>query len=83
MQDLEEEGYRLAWRKRSSSSGWRITIVKSRAASLPCGKRTGTADLLRATAIHAGYQLSWQGIEKEAWNRQIRVGQWGISPRCR
>lgn len=29
MQDLEEEGYLLAWRKRSSSSGWRITIVKS------------------------------------------------------
>lgn len=29
MQDLEEEGYLVGWRKRSSSSGWRITIVKS------------------------------------------------------
>ena len=29
MQDLEEEGYLVGRRKRSSSSGWRITIVKS------------------------------------------------------
>lgn len=29
MQDLEEEGYLVGPRKRSSSSGWRITIVKS------------------------------------------------------
>lgn len=29
MQDLEEEGYLVGLRKRSSSSGWRITIVKS------------------------------------------------------
>ncbi len=28
MQDLEEEGYRLVWRTRSLSSGWRITTVK-------------------------------------------------------
>ncbi len=29
MQDLEEEGYLVGLEKRSSSSGWRITIVKS------------------------------------------------------
>ncbi len=28
-------------------------------------------------AIHAGYQLSWQGIEKRPGIRQIRMGQWG------
>ncbi|MDN8918494.1 Fic family protein, partial [Staphylococcus aureus] len=24
-------------------------------------------------AIHAGYQLSWQGIEKEAWNQANQI----------
>ncbi len=28
-------------------------------------------------AIHAGYQLSWQGIEKEAWNQANQSGAMG------
>ncbi|MGP0769891.1 putative adenosine monophosphate-protein transferase Fic, partial [Escherichia coli] len=28
-------------------------------------------------AIHAGYQLSWQGIEKEAWNQANQNGAMG------
>ncbi len=83
MQDLEEEGYLVGLEKRSSSSGWRITIVKSTCCILPGGKWSGTADLLRATGDSCGYQLSWQGIEKEAWNQANQRGQWGISPRCR
>lgn len=37
MQDLEEEGYLVGWRKRSSSSGWHTTIVKS-TSCIPSGR---------------------------------------------
>ncbi|EOM1923953.1 putative adenosine monophosphate-protein transferase Fic [Escherichia coli] len=35
------------------------------------------AKFVERLAIHAGYQLSWQGIEKEAWNQANQNGAMG------
>ncbi len=52
MQNLEKKVIWLAWRKRSSSSGSRASVVKS-TCCIPSGwKWSGTADLLRATGDH-------------------------------
>lgn len=35
------------------------------------------AKFVEQLAIHAGYQLSWQGIEKETWNQANQSGAMG------
>ncbi len=70
-------------RKRSSSSGWRITIVKS-TCCIPSGwevvwhSGSSSSNWRFMPGIRAG-QVSKRG----PGIRQIRVGRWGISPRCR
>ncbi|XNM57663.1 putative adenosine monophosphate-protein transferase Fic [Escherichia coli] len=73
MQDLEEEGYLVGPEKAKLSSGWRITIVKSTCCIPPGGSGLAHRSSSR-TGDSCGYQLSWQGIEKEA---RIRQSEWG------
>lgn len=84
MQDLEEEGYLVGLEKekfveRLAHYYCEINVLH------PFRVGSGLAQRIffEQLAIHAGYQLSWQGIEKRPGIRQIRVGQWGISPHCR
>ncbi|MFQ9949323.1 MAG: putative adenosine monophosphate-protein transferase Fic [Escherichia coli] len=77
MQDLEEEKYLLALRKINSSSGWRITIEINVLHPFRVGSGLAQRIFFEHLAIHAGYQLSWQGIEKEAWNQANQSGAMG------
>lgn len=78
MQDLEEEGYLVGLEKakfveRLAHYYCEINVLH------PFRVGSGLAQRIffEQLAIHAGYQLSWQGIEKRHGIRQIRVGQWG------
>ena len=68
----------LAWRKRSSSK--RLAHYYCEINVLhPFRVGSGLAQRIffEQLAIHAGYQLSWQGIEKEAWNQANQSGAMG------
>lgn len=84
MQDLEEEKYLTSLEKdkfveRLAHYYCEINVLH------PFRVGSGLAQRIffEQLAIHAGYQLSWQVSKKRPGIRQIRMGQWGISPRCR
>jgi len=78
MQDLEEEGYLVGLEKakfveRLAHYYCEISVLH------PFRVGSGLAQRIffEQLAIHAGYQLSWQGIEKEAWNQANQSGAMG------
>ena len=78
MQDLEEEGYLVGLEKakfveRLAHYYCEINMLH------PFRVGSGLAQRIffEQLAIHAGYQLSWQGIEKEAWNQANQSGAMG------
>ena len=78
MQDLEEEGYLVGLEKakfveRLAHYYCEINVLH------PFRVGSGLAQRIffEQLAIHAGYQLSWQGIEKEAWNQANQSGAMG------
>ncbi len=78
MQDLEEEGYLVGLEKakfveRLAHYYCEINVLH------PFRVGSGLAQRIffEQLAIHAGYQLSWQGIEKEAWNQANQNGAMG------
>lgn len=80
MQDLEEDGYLVGLDKakfveRLAHYYCEINVLH------PFRVGSGLAQRIffEQLAIHAGYQLSWQGIEKRPGIRQIRVGQWDLT----
>jgi len=78
MQDLEEEGYLVGLGKtkfveRLAHYYCEINVLHPFRAGSGLAQRIFFEQL----AIHAGYQLSWQGIEKEAWNQANQSGAMG------
>ena len=78
MQDLEEDGYLVGLDKakfveRLAHYYCEINVLH------PFRVGSGLAQRIffEQLAIHAGYQLSWQGIEKEAWNQANQSGAMG------
>ncbi len=78
MQDLEEEKYLTSLEKdkfveRLAHYYCEINVLH------PFRVGSGLAQRIffEQLAIHAGYQLSWQGIEKEAWNQANQNGAMG------
>ena len=78
MQDLEEEGYLVGLEKakfveRLAHYYCEINVLH------PFRVGSGLAQRIffEQLAIHAGYQLSWQGIEKEASNQANQSGAMG------
>lgn len=78
MQDLEEEGYLVGLEKakfveRLAHYYCEINVLH------PFRVGSGLAQRIffEQLAIHAGYQLSWQGIEKEARNQANQSGAMG------
>ncbi|UMX55623.1 hypothetical protein MJ524_26330 [Escherichia coli] len=88
MQDLEEEGYLVGLEKESFVRAAELAHYYCEINVLhPFRVGSGLAQRIffEQLAIHAGYQLSWQGIENPDGTESGKsaVGQWGISPHCR